>query len=51
MALQANLQREAVGFERMLRRFLDLAHLAQQEGVVIAYEYDKQEWATLAAQI
>ncbi|CAK0834660.1 unnamed protein product, partial [Prorocentrum cordatum] len=51
LALQADLNSEAVTFERLLRRFLDLCHMAQELGVTVAYEYDRQEWLRLGTQI
>ena len=51
LALQGALRQEAVSFERLLRYFLNLSQLAQRGGVLIAYEYDRSEWASLAARI
>ena len=51
LALQAEVGAEAVTFERLLRRFLDLCHLAQAKGVNVAYEYDAQEWAAVATEV
>ena len=51
LALQGDVRTETVSVERLLRRFLDLCRLAQEEGVGMAYEYDRQEWSSLATRI
>ena len=51
LALQGALGKEAVSFERLLRYFLNLSQLAQRDGVLVAYEYDRSEWGSLAARI
>lgn len=42
-AAQAESGSESVSFERLLRRFLDLCRLAQEENCFAAYEYDKHK--------
>ncbi|CAK0820038.1 unnamed protein product, partial [Prorocentrum cordatum] len=51
LELQADLDSEAVTFEWLLRRFYDLCHMAQELGVTVAHEYDRQEWLRLGTQI
>ena len=51
LALQAEVQKESVSVERILRRFLATCRLAQEKEVHVAYEYDRMEWASLAARI
>ncbi|CAK0834516.1 unnamed protein product, partial [Prorocentrum cordatum] len=48
---QADLNSEAVTSERLPRRFLDLCHMAQELGVTVAHEYDRQEWLRFGTQI
>ncbi len=51
MSLQAECKKETVTFERLLRRWLDLCHMAQAHGVTVAYEYDAQQWGNIAGRV
>ena len=51
LAHQADVAKEAVVYERLLRQYLNLCKLAQEKGVQIAYEYDRVQWATIADRI
>ena len=48
---QADARAESATFEWVLRRFLDLCRVAQEEGVFVAYEYDKREWEQITTRI
>ena len=48
---QADVGHESVTFESLILRFLDLCRLAQEEGVQVAYEYDKREWEMVRTRV
>ena len=51
MTLMADTNNETVSFESLLRRFLDLCQMAQEDGVSVAYKYDRHEWAMIASRV
>ena len=51
LVLQGDLRAGAISFERLLGRFLDLCRIAQEDGVGVAYEYDRHEWSSIPARI